>query len=92
MHYDLIGQSREYELLPEAQANLSVALNSSRISLLVCYLFPPPPPAAAEPPPTPAVTPSARTDKGGWKQTIHMGVESGAVEHDRNLSVGFCKY
>jgi hypothetical protein len=58
---------REYELLPEeAQAELSVILNCSRFSLLVCCLFPLPLLLLTPPPAPPDVTPSfPKTDKGG---------------------------
>jgi hypothetical protein len=52
-------RSREYELITEAHAQLSVVGNCSRLSLPV-YCLPPPPPATADLPPTASCFPSPR--------------------------------
>jgi hypothetical protein len=63
---------REYELLPEAQAKLSVILNSFRFSLPVYCLYPPTPAASYTPLTLPAVSLPPRTDKAvGLADSTH---------------------
>ncbi len=73
---------REYELLTEAHAQLSVVLNCSRFCLPV-YCLPPPTPCYCRPPPASQLFPLPQT---------HTEWGSGAVSDDGKFSVGFCHF
>jgi hypothetical protein len=75
-----IPMSREYELITEAHAKLSVVRNSSRSSLHVCL-------GERE---QLAGGGRSAVAGGGGRQTVHREREFGAVYYDRKLSLGFC--
>jgi hypothetical protein len=77
----LFGGGREYELITEAHAKLSVVRNCSKSSLHVCL---------GEGKQLAGGGWSAVTGGGGGGADSTQGRESGAVSNDRKLSVGFC--
>ncbi len=72
--------NREYELITEAHAQLSVVGNCSRSSLSVCL---------GEGKQLAGGGRSAVVGGGGWG-TVLRERECGAVSDDRKLSMGFC--
>jgi hypothetical protein len=75
--------TREYELMTEAHAKISVVRKCSKSSLHVCL---------GEGNQLVGSGRSAGAGGGGegGGQTVHRERESGAVSNDRKLSVGFC--